>query len=106
MNMKTNNNIQDKINDAFNSIDTINEATVSPFFKDKTMQLLFAEKEDAKTRIWSWFTPQIQLATLMVIVALNVFTITQLDSSTSTDELDEFAQTYSLTTTEYQSLYN
>ena len=44
--METNNNIQKKIDDTFTAIDAIENVNVSPFFKDKTMLRLFAEKEE------------------------------------------------------------
>nr|WP_321233179.1 hypothetical protein [uncultured Psychroserpens sp.] len=104
--METNKNIQDKIKDTLSSADKIAQVNVPPFFKDKTLELLFAEKEKKQSILWSWFTPQFQITTLIVVVALNVFAITQLDSNASGDEIDEFAQTYSLSAAEYQSVFN
>ncbi|OUS01947.1 hypothetical protein A9Q86_04660 [Flavobacteriales bacterium 33_180_T64] len=104
--MKTNKDIQDKIDATLDSVDSINVINTSPFFKDKTMQRLFARKEERRAAIWPWFTPQHQLVTLIVIVALNVFAITQLDSNGANDDIDEFAQTYHLSTVEYQSIFN
>ncbi|WCO00654.1 hypothetical protein [Psychroserpens ponticola] len=104
--MKIYNNIQDKIDDVLNSVDAVNDVKVSPFFKDKAMQRLFTEKDKSQAKVWSWFSPQLQLVTLMVFVVLNVFAMTQLDSNTSSEEIDEFAQTYSLTSTDYQSIFN
>jgi hypothetical protein len=96
MNMKTNNNIQDKIDKVFNSSETINKTNISPFFKDKTMQLLFAKKQDTRSVVWLWFTPKLQLATLMCFVALNVLAFTKLDTPTYDDNVDDFAETYGL----------
>ena len=104
--MKVKKNIQNEIIDTLNSVNTINDVEVSPFFKDRTLQRLFVEKQENLARVRSWFTPQIQLATLMVFVVLNVFAFTKLDSTPSNDEIDEFAQTYSLSSSKNQSIYN
>lgn len=104
--MKTNEHIQDKITKTLNVTNEIQQVKVSPFFKDKVMQQLFAEKEE-KQSVFSWFTPQLQLATLVCLVILNVFAITQLnaDDSNVTD-IEEFAQTYNLSMTDEVSLFN
>lgn len=106
MNMKTKINIKDKINDTLNSVDTINDVTVSPFFKDKAMQLLFVEKEEKQTRILSWFTPQFQLATLACVIILNVFAFTKLKETTYNENVGQFAESYGLVETTETSLFN
>ncbi|GGZ82823.1 hypothetical protein [Algibacter mikhailovii] len=94
--METNKNIQDKIDSTFEAFDAIETVNVSPFFKDKTMQVLFAEKE-VKQVAWSWFTPQLQLATLVCLVVLNVIAFTKLEASSSYDEnVSVFAESYGL----------
>ncbi|WP_298551082.1 hypothetical protein [uncultured Algibacter sp.] len=98
--MDKNKNIQSKIDSTLSAMDTIETVSVSPFFKDKTMQRLFAEKEEAST-VWNWFTPKLQLATLVCVVVLNVIAFTKLDDSSSYDEnVSEFAESYGL------SIYN
>lgn len=98
--METNNNIQKKIDSAFEALDAIETVQVSPFFKDKTMQRLFAEKEVEQTS-WSWFTPKLQLATLVCVVVLNVIAFTKLESSSSYDEnVSTFAESYGLSTSD------
>ena len=77
-------------------MDAIETVNVSPFFKDKTMQRLFAEKEETTT-VWNWFTPKLQLATLVCVVVLNVIAFPKLDDATSYDEnVSEFAESYGL----------
>ena len=98
--METNNNIQNKIDSAFEALDAIERVHVSPFFKDKTMQRLFAEKE-IEQKAWSWFTPKLQLATLVCVVVLNVVAFTKIeDASTYDENLSEFAESYGLSTSE------
>lgn len=98
--MDTDRNIQNKINDTLNTLESIENVNVSPFFKGKTMQLLFAEK-DLEQTVWAWFTPKLQLATLVCVVVLNVIAFTKLEEASSYDEnLSEFAESYGLSTSD------
>ena len=104
--MDTKKNIQDKIDDTLKAMDSVQEVKVSPFFKDKTMQLLFEEKEEQNIA-WSWFTPKLQLATLVCFVVLNVLALRQYNANKYNTNIDEFAETYGLETTETEiSLFN
>ncbi len=103
--MKTNKNIQNKIDSALDSMDAIETVNVSPFFKDKTMQRLFAKKEET-ANVWNWFTPKLQLATLACIVILNVVAFTQIKTSSYDENLDQFAETYGLSTSTETSFLN
>ena len=106
--MENNKNIQDKIDSTLSAMDTIESVNVSPFFKDKAMQRLFAEKEEGIT-VWNWFTPKLQLATLVCVVVLNVFAFSNLKASNTTsynDNIDEFAETYGLSSTLETSFLN
>lgn len=106
--MDINKDIQQKIDSTLQAVDGIETVKVSPFFKDKTMQRLFSEKEEVAMG-WSWFTPKLQLATLVCVVILNVLAFTQLDSSgtSSYDEnLNEFAETYGLSSSSTTSFLN
>lgn len=101
--METNKNIQDKIDSSFEAFDAMETVNVSPFFKDKTMNVLFAEKEEKQT-VWNWFTPKLQLATLACVVVLNVVAFSKLEDSTSYDEnLSEFAESYGLSTSDEEA---
>ena len=94
--MDTERNIQHKINDTFDALDSMKPVNVSPFFKEKTMHVLFAEKEVMQTG-WSWFTPKLQLATLVCVVVLNVIAFTKLEeTSTYEENVSEFAESYGL----------
>lgn len=95
--METNKNLQDKINDVLNSADTITDVNVSPFFKDKTMQLLFSEKKEASS-IWSWLTPQLQLAILVCVLLVNVYAINEIKSAEYEESISNFASEYGITT--------
>ena len=103
--MEIKNNIQDKIDCTINIIDTIETVNVPHFFKDKTMQRLFSQKEVQQTK-WNWFTPKLQLATLVCVVVLNVIAFTNLNKSVYNENVDEFAETYGLSTSTENSILN
>ncbi len=103
--MDTDRNIQNKINATINSVEAIETVRVSPFFKDKTMQRLFAEKE-VKQSVWSWFTPKLQLATLVCLVVLNIFAFSTMNKSTYNENVNQFAETYGLSIDTETSLLN
>ena len=103
--METNKNIKNKIEETLSAMDAIEAVKVSPFFKDKTMQRLFAEKEEEQN-IWSWFTPKLQLATLVCVIVLNVLAFTQLNSNKYDSDINEFAETYGLSIGSDASLFN
>lgn len=93
-------NIQQKIDETLNVLESMETAKVSPFFKDKTMSVLFAEKEDLKPA-WSWFTPKLQLATLACVVILNIMALANLETdSTYEAHVTDFAESYGLTTSD------
>lgn len=98
--MEKNDFIKQQIDNAFNALETIDEVKVNPFFKHKVLQKLNAEKEvEVKSPILSWFTPQLQLATLGLVLLLNVSTIFYAFSSQEKNtevSLNSFAQEYAL----------
>ncbi|MFD2727278.1 hypothetical protein [Hyunsoonleella rubra] len=105
--MDTHSNLQQQIDETLNVLDSISEVNVSPFFKDKTMNLLFAKKEEEVPSVWAWFTPKLQLATLVCVVILNVIAFTRLESISDYDEnLAEFAESYGLLTSDENSILN
>lgn len=93
--METNNNIQKKIDSTFSAMDAIEDVKISPFFKDKTMHKLFVEKEETQIAR-NWFTPKLQLATLVCVMVLNVLAFTQINSDTYDNNISEFADNYGL----------
>ncbi|WP_033961555.1 hypothetical protein [Psychroserpens jangbogonensis] len=104
--MKTNNNIQNEIDTIFDSVNHIKAVQASPFFKDKTLQRMFSEKLEEQQRVFTWFSPKLQLATLASVVVLNVFAITKLQESTYNENVSQFAESYGLSTSTETSLLN
>ena len=97
--METNKDLQNKIDSTLGAMDAIKTVEVSPFFKDKTMQLLFAEKEVEQTA-WLWFSPRLQLATLICFVVLNVFAFKAYNSNKYDTNISQFAESYGIKSTE------
>lgn len=103
--METDKNIQNKIDSTIETMDAIETVNISPFFKGKTMNRLFAEKEEPQS-VWSWFTPKLQLATLVCVIVLNVVAFTKLQETTYDENVSEFAESYGLSTSTETSLLN
>lgn len=103
--MKKNKNIQQQVENTFDAIDSIRQVSVSPFFKDKVLDSMFSKKEESIS-ILNWFTPQLQLATLICILAINLYAITQLKTSNYKQSISSFATDYGLTTETNSSFFN
>ena len=104
--MNTKNNRAEEIKSTFETLDHIQEIKASPFFKEKTMRKLFDVKVEEEKVILTWFTPKLQLATLVGIVALNVFAFAQLKSTTYDSNVSDFAENYGLSTSTENSILN
>lgn len=99
--MKNKEQINNKVDAAFNALNAIEEVQVNHFFKHKVLQQLELQNE-VKTPIFTWFTPKFQLASLVVVLLLNASAILYAFSSqekTGTVSLETFAQEYSLQST-------
>ena len=104
--MKTNNNIAEEVKSTFESIEHIQEIKTPPYFKDRTMQKLFDAEVAEENIVFSWFTPKLQLATLVCFIALNAFAFIQLKSTTYDSNVSNFAENYSLSTNSKTSILN
>ena len=94
--MKTNKNTHNKIEDTFKALETLERVELSPFFKEKTMQRIFSKKEKEPQQVWSWFTPKLQLATLVCLLSLNAIVLKQLSNNTYSTNVNQFAESYEL----------
>ncbi|QHI38870.1 hypothetical protein IMCC3317_42700 [Kordia antarctica] len=104
--MKTPKDIENTIEATFDVLEDIHKVNVSPFFKDKTLQRLFSEKEETVSAGFGWFTPKIQFATLICILIINVFGIMQLTKTTYNEGVSEFANVYELSQDTQSSVFN
>lgn len=92
----TNKNINEKIDEALNSLDGAERATPGPYFFTRLQQRLKAENNSLLARIGLWISrPAIALTVLMVVILLNLAVI--LDQRSDT-RVDESADYYSMAT--------
>jgi len=104
--MNSKNSIEEQIDHVLEIGNSIDNVKASPFFKEKMMNRLFEENNEEEKLIFTWFTPRLQLTSLVCIIALNIFALTNLDSTSYEDNINEFAESYGLSTTEETSLFN
>lgn len=96
--MKSKEQINIEVEDTFKVLDRIEEVKVNHFFKHKVLQQLENQKVD-KPNVLNWFSPQLQLAALCLILLMNAsalfysFSNQELNSNSS---LETFAQEYAL----------
>ncbi len=94
--MKTNKKVQETLD----SIESIKEVQVSPFFKENVMHQIRNATEDIQEATWSWFTPKFQLVTLVCVVVLNVMAFNNMKENTYDQNVSNFAKSYGLSNTE------
>ena len=102
--MNNNVDMNKKVKDTFNSIESIKEVKISPFFKEKVMHKIRNTSEEIQEATWSWFTPKVQLATLVCIVVLNFMAFSNLQKSAYDDNVNSFAESYDLSTSSESTL--
>lgn len=96
--MKSKEQINIEVEDTFKVLDRIEEVKVNHFFKHKVLQQLENQKVE-QPNVLNWFSPQLQLAALCLILLMNAsalfysFSNQELNSNSS---LETFAQEYAL----------
>lgn len=93
--MDSNKDIEKKVEELLAKTVPTNEVPISPIFKDKTLDALFAEKEE-RGIITGWFTPKLQLAALIVILLANSYVLYTINQSNYNQQLEQFAESYQL----------
>ena len=104
--MKPNVEMYKKVKATFDSIESIEKAKVSPFFKENVMHQIRNASQDVQDKTWSWFTPQLQLATLVCIIILNILAFNNLKENTHDNNVTSFAESYGLSTSTESTLLN
>ncbi|MGB0879271.1 MAG: hypothetical protein ACPGTO_01750 [Polaribacter sp.] len=95
--MKNQKNIPTKIEEILASLDDINEVKISSSFKQNVFSKIEQNKKEKPVLIW--FTPQLQLAAMLVILFVNVSAIVYTFSTQEqTPEIETFAQEYNFET--------
>ncbi len=104
--MKRKNTLEEQIDHILEVSKTIDHIKTSPFFKEKMMNRLFEEKIKDEKLSFEWFTPKVQLVSLVCIIVLNIAAFTNLNSTSYEESISEFAESYGLVTSEETSLFN
>lgn len=97
--------INKKVNATLNVADTIQEVKVSPFLKDRILHNLTNEIDETQ-KVWAWFSPKFQLATLIIVILLNVYAYKVLISDNYNTTVEEFVDTYNFGDETYTSIFN
>ena len=86
-------------NNTLDVLDSIQEVQVSPFFKNKVLNKINQQKEE-KSPSLGWFTPQLQLATIAIVISINVtaiyYSFSAQDSQQDISSFESFVKEYSL----------
>lgn len=96
--MKKKEYLDRQVDATFKVLEAIEKVPVNHFFKHKVLQKIQAEQH-LKQPIITWFTPQFQLVTLVVVLVLNASVIFYSFSNVkeiSVTNIMAFAQEYSL----------
>jgi hypothetical protein len=96
--------INKKVQETLDSIESIKQVQVSPFFKENVMHKIRNATEDIQEATWSWFTTKLQLATLVCVVVLNIMAFNNLQETAYDDHINNFAESYGLSNTEISIL--
>ena len=101
---KSTSQLVDQLIDSVTDIETVN---TTPFFKDRVLSRLVQKKENNKTLVYPiWFGPQLQWAVLLVFMLLNLGVLYYYANSNQEQELQSFAQTYGLSSSQDDSILN
>ncbi|MFP4845712.1 hypothetical protein [Winogradskyella sp. PE311] len=96
--MKVDNEMNNKVQNTLESGEFIGEVEVSPFFKESVMHRIRNESEVVTDLNRSWFTPKLQLATLACVIILNIVAFNEMRTSTYDEDVNDFAESYGLST--------
>jgi len=86
-------------NNTLDILDSIQEVKVSPFFKNKILNRISQQKEEKASSL-GWFTPQLQLATIAIVISMNVtaiyYSFSEQNSQQNVSSFDSFVKDYNL----------
>ena len=93
--------LDDKMDKAFESLDTIQKVEISQNFKEDVLARLKVTQEEKYSL---WFTPKYQIAATIIFLLINTLVIYYAFNSKSEDTIDAFAREYHLKSSE--TLFN
>jgi len=92
-------NIQDKIDDTLNVLETMKEVKVSTDFSAKVLDSIAYEKNTQEKPTF-WLTPQLQLAAMIVVLLVNAIVIYHTLNTNSVENnvsgIEQFAKDYNI----------
>ncbi len=88
--------IAEQVKLTIDAADKIEQVKASPFLKNKVMRRLFDEPQEQIQLLFPWFTPRLQLTTLAVLILMNIIAFRTMSLSSSSEDIDRFAQAYEL----------
>lgn len=90
-------NLENKIEEVFTSLNEINEVKVSALFKEKVLGNI--ENSEPELIYYSWFTPRLQIAAMVIIILVNTLAVYHLFLNQDSASLENLAEQYSLIST-------
>ena len=94
--MKSEIEIQKKIDSTLEAADQIREVKVSPFLKENILHQLQKESQISTKPMVSWFSPVLQWATFVVVIAVNVYVIAKWNQQKQEDKISSFTKAIGL----------
>ncbi|MEM9076984.1 MAG: hypothetical protein AAGC43_08090 [Bacteroidota bacterium] len=95
------------LDDLIDSVSDIKSVDTPPFFKDRVLnELGKLENQEQPLLVLNWLTPKLQIAALLGFVFLNLGVLYQYNSANKDQELETFAQTYGLSSSQEKSILN
>lgn len=94
--MKDYSEINEKVQQTLDAAESIKQVSVSPFFKENVMHKIRNASEEIQEETWSWFTPKLQLATLIGVIVLNMMAFSNLQETSYESNINSFAESYGL----------
>lgn len=105
--MKSKPKIDQLIEEALDSVATIEAVQVPPFFKEKVLNKMRQEqvaKEHGLVPV-AWLTPKFQAAALICFVVINTVALFSYTTDDYSDDVDKFAEIYGLSETDTDSYF-
>ena len=88
------NKVEDTAEQTLASLNQINEVIISDTFKNEVLSKI--NGTEPEIIFYNWFTPQLQLAVMLVVLLVNTVAVYQLFSAQDNTALENFVEQYEL----------
>ncbi len=100
-------NTSERIDEIIDSATNIEAVNAPPFFKDKVLNRFAKEQETTEVHYFlNWLTPNFQFVALAVFILLNLGVLYYYNAYNQERELQSFAESYGLITSQESSILN